>query len=269
MILGYSRVFGTALPLTGLSWNLDASDPSKIFTTFTAAVDPCWSVPTADGGVARVVVSTIPGPPSEEPLVGDGSSTNSPSWQQSAPALPLPDLLFDGINDRSLITSDVGSQLTLNGSSLLSASAKTMLVSFQIHAASLNNGFPAFNHPIIQDTNIQLGIFVRAGPNVQFYNTHDNAGTSDYVEFAISLDTNYVACYRHDGVNVYGSINGGTELSDVSGPTLNMGGGFRVGGDGSRFSNVSIGQILLYNAFLTGTTLTDAITYMTDKWLII
>lgn len=269
MIVVYSRSFAGTVPTTDLQLQLDPSDPTKVWQVYTLTNNPCWSVAGADGQVVEVLQSTIPGPTVEKPLSRNASGT-APLWDQSSPALPLPDLLFDGSNDNMILTTRTGTTFAPI-SNLLGTAGKTFLVAFQVHAASLNSGNPWLNHVIMQDSNEFFGLLVRksgSGPDVyqlQFYNWDGNA---DLVEIPITLDTSYVACYRHDGTNLFGSINGGSESSVASGTTTNGGGAMRVGGfPTDRFFNGSIGEMLCYNVALTGGALTDAVSYMTDKWL--
>jgi len=262
-----------ALPLTNLTLNFDPSQGGTVWQTVTSGNNPAWSVAGADGIAAEALSSIVPASPSDIGLMYPANSSQSPIYKTTAPALTLPCLLFDGINDGYQLKIRNG-LVPLGPSAFCGASAKTFLVAFQIHAASQNNGTinPPLNHPIWQ-VHIVCGISVRrssTGPDVyqiQFFNTA-NGATFEVIEFPILLNTNYVACLTHDGVNLKGSINGGPQSSIASGATNSFGGTFTAGinGGGNRFSNYSLGQALVFNAALSGSDLTAANTYMVNKW---
>lgn len=270
MIVGYSRSF-LSVPLTNLALRFDPSVAATVWQTLTAGHNPCWSNPASDGQAAQVLNSIVPASPGDVALGFPTTSTQSPLYKVNAPALPKPDLLFDGVNDALVVLNRTGSSATaING--IFGAQAATILIAFQIHACALNNANAWTNSPIVTQPGGFFGIYVRrssTGPDVfklQFFNWD---GNQDVVEFTIALNTNVVACWRHDMTNLYGSINGGSESSIASGATSNMTGGFFIGGggaSGTTFANCSIGEVLVYNAALTGADLAAANTYMTNKW---
>jgi hypothetical protein len=269
MIIVYSRAPSDVVALPGLGWQIDPSVASKIYHTVQGG-DPHWLGLATDGQTARGVRTIVPdgGVGTDLPLWDEGLDSVAPLWEQSAPALPNADLLFDGVDDRCLIGNSNGN-LVIQIGTLLDASAKTAFVALQIHSASLNDPtFPQLNHPIFYDAVKSFGgILVRNDGGtykLQFWN-YD--GSTDFVEIPISLDTNYVACLRHDGTTLYGSINGGTESSTASGASVGVNNTVRFGGDGARFTNMSLGEVLFYNINMTGTDFTHTMNYMLNKWL--
>jgi len=270
MIVGYNDIFN-ALPLNNLTLRFDPSVSSTVWQTATPGNNPCWSSLASDGQAVQVMNSIVPASPSDLAAIYRSTTNQSPLYKTAAPALPLPDLLFDGSNDAEIVDNRTGTA-AITISNFFGAQAATILVAFQIHACALNNGNAWINSPILGDTSSFMGLFVRrssTGPDVhklQFYNWD---GNQDLVEFTITLNTNYVACWRHDTSNLYGSINGGSESSIASGATQSMVGALGFGGalaSGTVFSNCSIGEILVYNVALTGAALAAANAYMTNKW---
>ena len=72
------------------------------------------------------------------------------------------------------------------------------------------------------------------------------------------------------GGTLYAALDGGAESATASGNTQVLTGTVRVGtatGAAGTFLDGRIGEIAVYNTALTGTALTDAVTYFTDKWL--
>jgi len=257
-----------ALPTSNLTLQLDSSDGSKVWHTLNFSINPCWLNPAVDGDECQVWQSTIPGPTSETPAIIEAGSDSGPIYKTVSPALKLPDLLFDGTNDRMNVSNRTG---TINRaiSTMISASAATMLVAFQLHSAT-NNNTPDNNNPLIINATKKIGIAVRRATTapdtfkIQFYS--DDGSGIDFCELDVLLNTSYVACLRHDASTLYGSLNGGTEVTVSSGPTV-ITDAVKLCGDGARFTGASIGEILVYNAALTGADLAAANAYMVNKWV--
>jgi hypothetical protein len=263
-----------ALPTSNLTVQFDASDASKIWKTVTPLSNPAWSNPASDGDECLIWQSTVPGPTSERTFccdVGLGATTGTGAhFKGTGHALKASDLLFDGSNDR-LVFYDRTANATQSLGTIISASAATILIAVQFHS-STHNLATGSNDALFIDTSGRFGIAVRratTGPDtfrLQFYNT--DTGGLDVVELTVLLNTSYVVCMRHDSTTVYGSINGGTEVTVASGPTSSFSGsGVRIGGDGAHFLGCSIGEILVYNACLSGVDLINAIEYLKKKWV--
>jgi len=255
-----------ALPTSNLTLQLDASDAAKVWHTFNFSVNPCWLNPASDGQECQVWQSTVPGPTSETPAVIEGGGGTGPLYKIASPALKLSDLLFDGSNDRMNVSNRTG---TANRpiSTMISATAATILVAFQAHTVT-QNSTPDNNASLVINDAKRIGIALRnAGGGsykIQFYN--NDGGGIDFCETNVLLNTSYVACLRHDATTLYGSINGGTEVTVASGSTV-VTDSMKIGGDGTHFLGCSIGEILVYNAALTGVDLINAVSYLKNKWV--
>jgi hypothetical protein len=264
MIVGYSRTFGPALPTSNLTSQFDASDITKLWKTFTNAANPCWSSQvSAHDDAVEVVQSTFPAPTSELALV----FTATPLYKSTAPPMPLSCLLFDGTNDAMEICTRTGAVHSGAGNTLLGASAKTLLISFRVVGASNDSATPYSNNLLIGDNNQFWGLYVRNDSGTYRLYFYGFDGSVDAFNIVISLNTNYVAMLRHDGVDLFGSINGGSESTVAHGATQGITNAIFVGGFTGRFLNTYVGEVLTYDANLTGATLTAALDYMTDKWL--
>jgi hypothetical protein len=269
MIVGYSRGAAVA-PATNLTLQFDPSNAGHVWKTLTSGNNPCWSDAAADGDAVQASQSIIPAPTSET-VLGYWSTTNqSPLFKSVSPALPRADLLFDGSNDALAVFNRTGTTAQQWGS-YMAVGAKTILVAFRFTSCTVNSGNPWLNSIVVADGSQFWGIHIRrssTGPDVhklQFYNWD---GNSDVTEITVTTNTNYVACLRHDGTNIYGSINGGSESSVASGNTTSTIGRIAVGGSATASNALagSIGEILIYNAALSGSNLTNAIAYM-GRWL--
>ena len=259
------------LPTTNLTLRFDASDVGNVFQSRIAA-NPCWSTPCTDNTEAQVWKSTIPAPNSEVVFSTNGSppaAGPNPTWKSSSPALALPDLLFDGSNDQVRVCIRNGGSTVSNLSNYMSTTAGTILAAFQIHS-STHNSSPDQNDVLAVEAGKTCGMAVRkatSGPDtykLQFYN--QDSGGYDTIELSVLLNTDYVACWRHDATNLYASLNGAPETSLASGTTVGLGAPLLIGGDGARFLGYSLGEILVYNTALTGSDLANAINYLTAKW---
>lgn len=261
MQVGYSRKFASGPPLGNLTAQWDASDTTKVWNVLNHAVNPCWATQATDGQLARVWQSTVPGLGVETPLVIEAAG-REPTYEVASSPMLLPSLHFvKADNDDMLIrTRDDGAQF-MPLSDYLGLSAKTILISLQVHVSG--------GYVIQVAATDAFGIFVYAPGAVETIEAFNRrSGGTDVNDHPISLDTNYVFMMRHDGVNLKSSLNGGTELSIASGAsTPSAPDTMRVGTNGASPSDISVGEILLYNSYLTGADLTAALDYMTGKWL--
>lgn len=258
------------LPQTNLTAHFNAADITKLWQTITAGNNPAYSnVVTADGQTAQGWSSTYPAATSDLVATFPSVSTQSPLYKASAMA-GGGSVLFDGSDD-AFATFDRTTTGIFTAAGHFTTTAKTIIVAFQAVTITLNSATSYQNHGLIADIDGFMGIYIRdQGGGVLTAYAYNWDGNEDKaaVNFAGETDP-HVVCYRHDGTNVYCSVDGGVEASATSGTTAdNLNQGLMIGrGFGSTFFNVHVGEFATWNAALTGATLTQAITYFTDKWL--
>lgn len=275
IIIAYSRGAsaggggGPAPPSTNLKLHFDFSDISTLYKTFTFGNNPCYTnVATADADAIAVVRSKVPASPSDWVLQNNADATKSPILRLTTPLLQRQCLDFDGANDRIGLYDRLGSTQILD-SDFFSAGAKTILISFRCESLPVSSGT---YQPLFADASggFFFGVYVYNNSGTQqILFQHADITFDSLFHGTIAVDTNYVVMARHESGNLYASINGGAESSPLaSGDSFALNRPAFVGGgsDGSVF-NGRIGEIAVYDAALTGTTLSDAITYFTAKWL--
>lgn len=271
MIIGQSRAASLPpLPTTGMTMNFDFSDISTLYKTFTTGNNPDYSnVATADGDVIQVARSIFPVATSDWTLPYTNSdATRSPILELTTPLLKAPCLAFDGSNDRLFVASRTGP--FVGASSILSTTAFTILISFRPASVPSNPGNQALFSS--SDPSALWGCYVTntGTPHLRTQNHtatgYDNADGTDQV----FIDTNYVGMFRHESGNIYVSLNGGAEASAASGTSDGIGGGqgaYLASSSAGIYFNGRIGQIVCWNVALTGTDLSNSITYMINKWV--
>lgn len=187
-------------------------------------------------------------------------NTNGPAWRSGTPLMALPCLDFNGSTDSMRV-------LPGTAGTYLSVSAFTVLVAVYVEGIALNAANSYQNDAIVADGSGYFGIHLKnaADPHVLFYNY---SGADTKVSLPITLNVSHVLMFRHESGNLYASVDGGAETSVASGNTDTLGAELQIGnGSGSIFYNGRIGEFAVYNAALTGTDLTDAVSYFTAKWL--
>jgi len=269
MIIAYSRKFSTAsLPSTSMTSHFDFSDISTLYKTYTNGNNPAYTdVATADADTIQIARSIFPVSTSDWtfPYRTNEGPTTSPVLRLTTPLLGTQCLDFDGSNDRLLLCNRTGTQLAV--SNIFANNAKTAILSFRCESLPASNGVfqPLFAD---QSSNFTWGMYIynNAG-TVQLLVQHFDGSYDSLFHGTIAADTNYVAVMRHDGTNIYASLNNDTETSTASGNTSDMTQPVYLAGCGNAsFLNGRIGEIVTYNAALTGSNLSDAITYFMNKW---
>ena len=268
MIIGYSRTSSSvSLPTTNMTGHWDFSDITTLYKSRSAGSNPGYSnQATADGDAIRDAVSLFPAPTSELVWDDNGDTSLDPILRITSPGLPRQCLDFDGSNDRLVLQNrsvDSGQLVSV----LFNAGAKTALISFRCESLPASSG--TFQ-PLMADNsgNFWWGIYIynNAGTVQLLFQNHDGNYDSLF-HGTIAANTNYVATVRHDGTNTYASLNSATEDSLASGNTSNMTGGVLLGGGSSAaVLNGRIGEVVTYNAALTGTDLSNAKSYMIGRW---
>ena len=253
------------LPTTNLTLHLDASDTDKLFTTWVNG--GAHTGTPADGNAVQAWSRETDG--SLTPAhAAYNSGTTAPAYRSGTPLMLLPCLDFDGTNDEMRIVGDATVTDYRNDGLIFAASGKTIIVAFYAESITLTGGTDSC-HSIIGNDSGYFNLYCRDEAGTKKLKFFNYDGTVNNVDQTITAGTTVVACARHDGTNVYLSVDGGSESSTASGasatwPNMSVWIGRANGGPG--FFDGRIGEIACYNAALTGTGLTDAIAYFRSKW---
>lgn len=249
-----------ALPTSGLTGHYDASTNGKLWKTFVSG-GPNTGVP-ADGDTIAVweEASGI------NRLWKQSAANGLPVWRQATPLMPLPCLDFTA-GQRVVLTTNAAANIPL--SNLITASAATTLIAF--YAESITSTAGSYNaHPLIGDTSGYWGVFLNVQGGVPSVSGFIWSIVNKSLYASVTAGAPHVVMVRHDGTNIYISVDGGAESSltcgnvDIVTGNVLLGAGTYGGGPGL---DGRIGEIAVYNTTLTGTPLSDAITYFTAKWL--
>jgi hypothetical protein len=107
-----------------------------------------------------------------------------------------------------------------------------------------------------------INVFLYNDAGVQKVGFQNHNGGYVNAMVPVSVNTNYFIIGRHDGTNIYMSLNGGAETSVPSGPTSSITGPMHLGGqNGSYLYNGRMGEIATWNVALSGADLVQAITH--------
>jgi hypothetical protein len=208
-------------------------------------------------------------------FLGVPITANGPTYKTVTPLMALPCLAFNGTTEHlpgilrysAAGGGTSGSFKSFDG--VFQDDAKTIIMAIYVEGATANSASAWLNHGIFCDQQDGFGIFVRNNSGtykVQAFSWH--YPTASVVELTISLNTTYVVCARHDGVNLYLSLDGGTESSIAALPSTRLEGRWLLGANGqlTQFFQGRIGEIKTWNTCLSGGTLATEISTMTTKW---
>ena len=256
MPLGAAQV-AAGPPLTNLTLHLRADVNTNLFKTYpTAGGNP------VDGDNVQSWRSELD---SKLMIYIGGQPLKGPTYKTVTPGLPLPCCNFKSPSDDGGYIENLYAD-SWDISLLHTVSAKTLLVAFRVAGNTADDGTAYNNNPLIADQIQYWGLFYRNNSGTHQligYNWH---GGNQTVVVPYSLNTNYVATYRHDGTNIYLGLNNAAESSTPSGTTDSLANNLRMGGAGATY-NINIGEVLMYNIALTGADLAAAKTYMVNKWV--
>lgn len=253
------------LPTTNLTLHCDASANTDVWKFFQAGT-PFHNTTAADGDNVEVWDDVEHG---SYALIYPTSGPQGPTYSSSSPAMLHPCLLFDGFQEHLTAQADDGSALAM--SALCGGTAKTILIAFHPTVIATSAANPYDNVALVADGGANFGIHLKdmggGVYNIIAYNWDTGADT---ISAAITLNEDHVVCVRHDGTNLYMSVDG-TDYGPTASNATNGGlAGACLVGANSAVSGLyqgAIGEVAFYNASLTGTNLTDALAYFSDKWL--
>lgn len=256
------------LPTTSLTAHFDFSDISYLYKTITASNNPAYSDPaSANNDVIQGAASIFPVATSDLIALYLSTTNQSPLLKTSS-MNSLNSLLFDGSNDVFTIQNRTATGTTFVAG-LITQSLATIAISFKAVDISLNSATSYQNHGLIADADGFMGIYIRDDSGTFRAYGYNWDGNEDAPNATFSGETDeHYAIYRHDGTNVYISVDGGSESSAASGANSdNLNQAWLIGkGFGSTPFNVHIGEIAIYNAALTGADLT-ALNARFARWI--
>lgn len=256
-----------ALPTVNLTGHWDASVNTALFQAFSGGV--LNDNPT--GGESWQYWKNL-----EDPTSGSSTQVWQPfgtapavTWENDA-VLNLPSVKINNGKLSATLVSGTAQGFT----NYLTTTGATVLISFLIDSAGTYPNSPTkyFNCVLIGgERNTYWSLFIRKDGADYYLTAYNYDGTADFVELPITPDEPHTACMRHEGGNLYLSVDCGAESSTASGTTDNSTQLF-VGDQGVNSGTTAdfkgrIGEIAFYTAGLTGTNLDDARQYFCDKWL--
>lgn len=191
-----------------LTANFYAGDTDKLFTTANGGGIGVHTGTPSDGSAVNVWQDEATPATRDVTLVNTGG-TAKPLFATPG-AMLLPSLVFDGSDD-GIVSYGNNTTTQKPMSSLLGASAKTVLIAFRMTASATNNANIWQNSTLICDEGSYFGMHLKSngGTHELFaYNWDGNSDTTTAI--TIALNTDYVAMFRHDGTNLNLSLLSGT-----------------------------------------------------------
>ena len=248
-----------ALPTTGLTFHVDASNADDLFKTFVSG-GPHTGVPV--DGDSVVVWDSEEG---VNLILKQSGAIAVPVWRATTPLMSLPCLDFTG-GQRLVLTNNANGSRFL--SDLITNTACTLFIAF--YAESITTSINDYtSHVLIEDMGGYWGALLSLASGVPKVLAYNYDGTQDFVRLTVTTGATHVLMLRHEAGNLYASLDGGAESSVPSGNTQNLafGVGVGFGYPSSVAYDGRIGEIAVYNTALSGTNLTDAISYFMNKWM--
>ena len=250
------------LPTTSLTAHFDASTTADLFKTFVSG-GPHTGVPVDGDSV----------------VVWDHAERSNrifkqylqpvPVWRATTPLMALPCLDFSA--QALTLRDNADNVLTLNH--LITPSTYTLLIAFYAETITSSPGATIRNgHPLIGDHFQEFGAFLHLSGGVSKVSAYNWPSTSHYVTLDCTVGAAHVLMVRHQGGFLYASLDGGAESSIASGNTPDIANSYTwLGGQTGTGASLNgrIGELAIYYNALAGAELAAAITYFTDKWLVV
>lgn len=224
---------------------------------------------------------------STHPANGDGVR----AWDDVGDAIGYALFSLSGASAPAYLTSGIGalSALKFDGSaSAMRAYLDNFTTAMAISQLIANNAYHAFlalqidgdggtdadtfENPAVleEDGGGYFGLHHKTVTGQDKLLAYNFAGADHSVSIDVPRGVPIIWEQRHDGGNLRASANQGSVSSIASGNTGVVTGQLLVGetlyGSGPKKFNGRIGEILFYNAALTGSDYTDTYQYLMDKW---
>lgn len=177
------------------------------------------------------------------------------------PTLDGGGVLFDGTDDVLASGPTWGNVIDADGFALFCAFTPIAW------STTSNLGSAHLNHGIVGEPGAYLGLSMRnvAGSEIMCWIAD---GVYKGVTLPGTLGAKHVVCFRYDGTNIYGSVNGGTEVSAACG---NVGAAglaqlVRLGRGYTAYANVRIFEVLAYDSSLSAPDVAANIAGLKADW---
>jgi hypothetical protein len=171
------------------------------------------------------------------------------------------------LNGKPVIRFGVGVSNYLAGpaiSNLISASAYTLYLMFKATTIDTNSANSYDNDGVVTDIGGFFGVHLKSAPTVETYNF---ASADDKVSLAINTSGFFWLMARHEGGNLYASINGGGESSVASGNTAALTNVLNVGrAQGGHYFVGDIAAIYIFNTAHNAGQIAQMEGYRLAKW---
>ncbi len=258
------------LPTTNLTVHWDASTTTHLKTTAGSLVSNSTGTPSDGDDVLVVQPETDSGVAAG--LTERTSDSQAPTFRSGGSALMAHSCLdFDGSVDWIEAVGDNFAELGGRFNVLLTAAAHTILIAFYPEVISSTGHGENAGHMLFGDHTsgyYGLNLYDNSGTKKIYGYMYD--GSDHFVEQPLTVGESHVVMWRHESGNQYLSVDGGSEVSGVCGTAdsaILAQGVSAGGGPATTLYNGRIGEIAVYNAALTGSNLTNAINYFTQKWI--
>jgi hypothetical protein len=241
-----------------LTAHFDASDNDQVLTTGSTEATDGQNVEEWDAES-----------PADISLFFETSSSNGPTYRTVTPLMALPCLDFNGSSEFLRFRNDANSGDKVL-SDIIGASAKTLIFALYVEATvNLAPDDEPYNQDIIfSDETSHLILYARntAPPRIGISNF--SGAVFDIAEKTIALATSYIVAARHNGTNLFISLDGGAETSIASGATASLVSPVKLalGEIAGKFFNGRVGEFKIWNEDRVATLAAD-IAYFTAKWL--
>jgi hypothetical protein len=253
-----------ALPTANLTAHFDASDTDKLWTTWVNG-GPHTGTP-ADTGTVQSWGRETDG--SVTPLNWAYQGGVAPAYVSTSSPMLLPCMHFT--EEYMAAVTDTSVVSYYSQSSFFTTTAKHLFISFRAAAIDATSA-DHFSCEGLIGFYDAFGVWMRNnGGQRQLRIAAKDTGWCETTPINISLNTDYVLQVWHDGTNLKGRLDEGSEVSVACGtsstgwpaPELRVG---RAGGS-IEAKDAYVGEVALYNAVLSGTDQSDALAYFRLKW---
>lgn len=185
-----------------------AGDTDKLFTNANGGGIGVHTGTPSNGSAVNVWQDEAT-PATRDVILYRSGPTTAPTFASPGTML-LPSLTFDGSDD-GIASYGNNTMVPKAMSSLLGAGAKTVLMAFRMTAAATNNANVYQNSTLICDEGAYFGLHLKSNGGTHELFAYNYDGNIDVTtSIAISLNTDYVVLFRHDGTNINLSLLSGT-----------------------------------------------------------
>lgn len=247
-----------ALPSANKTFHADASVTTDVWMTTAKATHPTnGQTPLVWDDVGNATLNAF--------YTGAGGGTHT--WVSNG---------INGLGSMDLTTSGSFRMYTEPGfsaqpavSNFITNAAGTLFMVLQVqNAPSTNSANTWQNTKVIGDNSEFMGLFAKSSGGVHTMMAYNWDGSDDKASMTFALNTPLVVMWKHGGGNLTLDINdSGSPATVASGNTSNVSAHVNMVGISSGTIDALCGEVVFYNAALSGTDLSDAWAYFIAKWV--